>query len=110
MSTSGRYFARAVDFGLYFAAGRNDIDEVQRLLELRSSVAALPAGACPSSALFPEVVAPTHHNPKVADRLVALGCPRDILPQLVELASRPIGADVLGVGLPPRTEAGRTKR
>jgi hypothetical protein len=101
-------YAQAVvplnDLRLYISAGRGDIEQVLALLDARAAFGGTPEAGCPSGAYFPIVVAPAHHDPRVAAKLRALGCWDSILAQLDELAARPIGDRWLGA-LPARPPA-----
>jgi hypothetical protein len=93
------------DMRLYIHAGRGDVATVLRLLDAR------PVGdrerGCYTGhrRLFPQVVAPLHHDPRVAAKLRALNCPDDLIARLDDLASRPIGDRPYDPGLPPRVPA-----
>jgi hypothetical protein len=92
---------RLIDLRLYIQAGRGDIDEVLVLLESRKAFRGSLHFGCPSGPWFPDVVAPAHHDPRVAAALRELGCFPEIIAQLDEHAARPIGGNRFDF-LPPR--------
>ncbi|MEA3042322.1 MAG: hypothetical protein QOH47_160 [Sphingomonadales bacterium] len=97
-------FLRLIDLRLYIRAGRGDISEVLALLESRKAFRGSPHAGCPEGPWFPDVVAPAHHDPRVAAALREQGCWDSIIAQLDEHAARPIGGNRFDF-LPPRPPA-----
>lgn len=94
-------FLRLIDLRLYVQAGRGDIGAVLALLESRKAFRGSPHAGCPTDPWFPDVVAPAHHDPRVAAALREQGCWDSIIAQLDEHAARPIGGSRFDF-LPPR--------
>lgn len=99
-----RRFADAIvqiiDVRLYLAAEDHDVKTALRLLNERR-LTRRNAG-CPSGPYFPEVLAPLHHDRRVATILRRMGCSPVVLDQLDELAARPMGTSLVDKGLPAR--------
>ncbi len=101
---------RFIDLRLYIQAGHGNVDQVLALLDTRALFLDSPSARCPAQSYFPEVVAPLHHDPRIAAKLRALGCSDVVIAQLDDVASRPIGAEIHDPGLPPRSAMSQRRR
>lgn len=103
MPTEAPDFREAIlqtsDVRLYIAAESNDAPKALELLEERRAASQRPA--CPDQPYFPQVIAPLHHDARIAAMLSEMGCQDAILEQLDDLASKPMGASQFNRGLPP---------
>lgn len=89
------------DVRLYIAAESNDAPKALELLKERRAASRRPA--CPDQPYFPQVIAPLHHDARIAAILSEMGCQDAILAQLDDLAGKPIGASEVDRGLPPHS-------
>lgn len=103
MPTEAPDFREAIlqtsDVRLYIAAESNDAPKALELLEERRAASQRPD--CPDQPYFPQVIAPLHHDARIATMLTEMGCQGAILEQLDDLASKSMGASQFNRGLPP---------
>lgn len=88
------------DVRLYIAAESNDVKKALELLKQRRAISKQPS--CPDQPYFPQVIAPLHHDIRIAAVLSEMGCGDAVLGQLDDLASKSMGASSFERGLPPR--------
>lgn len=87
------------DVRLYIAAESNDAKKALELLGERRAISKQPS--CPDQPYFPQVIAPLHHDVRIAAVLGEMGCQGAVLERLDDLASKPMGASSFERGLPP---------
>lgn len=88
------------DVRLYIAAESNDVKKALELLGERRAIS--KQSSCPDRPYFPQVIAPLHHDVRIAAVLGEMGCQDAVLEQLDDIASKPMGASSFERGLPPR--------